>query len=255
MPTHRDEIRRRHPFFERMSLLRSVLETFEQVEDRRRGEVQDAEIEMRLRSTKGEVGEDEPESLIEYEIDTYMITSMHRLCQIIPLYSTFESLCNSTLATEGSRSIDKSLIQSARTRASAGRRNFVLTILDEAERRGMESPVWRTCKPSIRAFVTLRNHLVHSGLDVTDKLKSRLRTILPKIDEFPGSTPGDKLERLGHVGCFVQIPSSFVARMFDLLEKLATDLIVPVDSEAPDINESLQNLMNRARKGRRNDSY
>ena len=241
MPTHRQNLELSgHPFFYHMYLLRQVFDGFEHTDEQRGGTLQDATVKMRNRIAKDNVGEYEPELLVEDGIENVYVGLMHRLCQIVLLYSTFECLCKGTLGGKQTWSINESLIRRAKKRARGSkkqpRENFVLATLDAAERGGMESGIWPTRKPYIEAFVILRNHFIHEGLEVSDSLRNDLQPVLPVMNEFPGSTLEQKLEMLGRVGSLVHVPKSYVATLFHTLDELARSLIVPVDGEEPDID-------------------
>ncbi len=145
--------------------------------------------------------------------------------------------------------IDDSLFDNYKKRTKktkGGRKNFVLSVLCEAEHKGMESSVWQHSRSYFEVFVILRNHIVHDGLEFTKELADKLCRPIQCISEFPGHTTEQKLKRLGPVGNeLIQIPSAFVFKLFDLLEELATCLIVPVDSEVPDLDLSFKSWLEK----------
>ena len=217
MPTERDMLKLGgHPFFERMRTLRQLFDSFEQAEDERGGTYHDADIELRFRATTGNVGEYEPEALIDFGIETSIMQTMHLLCQIVLLYSTFESLCSGTLRAGSGWQIAQELVSRASSKAEKVPKNFVITLLEEAEKAGMQSSAWPRDRSYVEVFVAVRNHLVHQGLEVKNGLRK-------------------KLEYLGDDGSLIQIPRAFVSKMFELVKDLAAALIVPVDREAPEV--------------------
>ncbi len=250
MPTERDMLRAGgHPFFERMRTLRQLFFSFEQAEDARSGRCQDAEIELRLRARTGSVGEYEPEAQIDFGIETCIMQTMHRLCQIVLLYSTFESFCSGTLGAGTPWQISKEFVQRASKGPRKERRNFIIGVLEEAQGAGMQSIVWPAGRSSVEMFVALRGHLVHEGLEVNAKLRERVLPFVEGVPEIPGVSATDKLQSFGESGSLIQIPRAFVSKMFSVLEELGAALIVPVDHEAPDVNESIAELFRRARLG------
>ena len=234
MPTQREMLRLGgHPFFERMRTLRQLFASFEQAEDERSGTYQDAEIELRFRASTGNVGEYEPDALIEFRIETSIMQTMHRLCQIVLLYSTFESFCSGTLRAESDWQIAEGLVTRSSNKAKKDGKNFVLTILEEAEKAGMQSSAWPSQRFHVEVFVAMRIHLVHHGLEVNDRLRKKLSSFVGNIGEIPGSSANEKLQYLGDHGSLMQIPRAFVSRLFELVEDLAAALVVPVDRKAP----------------------
>lgn len=217
LTTQREYLRLTHPFFQRLRDLKGFFHYFEETEHYREGTAQDWEIELQLRANRGTAGNDEAEGLVEYQIDSVLIQTMQRQCQIIMLYSVFESLCKETGA-----------------RREKGK-NLVLTHLEHAEHAGMQSPVWPRDRNSIEVFVKLRHHLVHEGLEATEKLLTELTPLIHSVADFPGATATEKISWLRERRTLITIPRQFVETVLVKLEELGAALLIRVDGEQPDL--------------------
>jgi len=116
--------------------------------------------------------------------------------------------------------------------------NFLIALLQQAESEGMKCDTWETEKDRIRVFVELRNHMVHNGLEVSQKLRDRLEPIIESVPEIPGESRETKLDRLGETGHWIYLTREFVLKTFDALEELAACLIYPDDGEEEDYGAS-----------------
>lgn len=216
MATQRETVRLNHHFFQRLRDLKDFFHSFEETEHYRAGAAQDWEVELQLRANRGTVGDDEAQGLVEYQYDSVLIQTMQRQCQIIMLYSTFESLCKET----GARRKND--------------RNLVLHHLEQAALAGMQSTVWPQDRNSIEVFIKLRNHLVHEGLEATEELLTELTPLIHSVVEFPGASATEKICWLRARRTLITIPRQFVETVLAKLEELGAALLIRVDGEQPD---------------------
>lgn len=250
MSTWREIMSWGHPFFERMGTLQKLFDMFEGAVDTHGGALQDAEIEFLHRAHRGPVGDDEGAFFDGAKIEWTEMRAMLRLSQIVLLYSTFESLCKGNLQHRSSDwCVNEAAVGRAEKRKKSGKRrtnkrnqpteqppNLIVAILEEAEKEGMKSDVWPACRNHIEVLVRLRNHLVHTGLDVNEKLREKLRPFVESVDEFPGSTVEEKLDCLGKVGWVLDIPRAYSASLLRMLKQLGAALIILQDSELPEFD-------------------
>ncbi len=250
MSTWRDIMSWGHPFFGRMGTLQKLFDMFEGAVDTHGGALQDAEIEFFHRAHRGPVGDDEGAFFDGAKIEWTELRAMLRLSQIVLLYSTFESLCSGNLQHQSSDwYVNKPAVERAEKRRKPRKRrsdkisqptepkpNLILAILEEAAEEGMKSDVWPACRNHIEVLVRLRNHLVHTGLDVNEKLREQLRPFVESVDEFPGSTVEQKLDCLGKVGWVLDIPRAYSASLLRMLRELGAALIILEDGELPEFD-------------------
>jgi hypothetical protein len=194
LPTRREILKLSHPFFERLRDLKSFFDQFEEIEHQHGGTAQDWERELLLRGLKGTAGEDEAQALTEYQYNSVVIQTMHRQCQIIMLYSAFELMCKGILVDR--RRARTKLRQPRREKKLARKEDFVVRVLEAAERGGMQSSVWPDKRNAIEVFVRVRHHLVHEGLEVTYRFLNDVKPYIHSVDEFPGGSGKDKIDWL-----------------------------------------------------------
>jgi len=246
LKTQREFIRADDPFFHRLGKIRSMFDQFEREDEELGGRLQDVAVESRLpgRSVDAEGWHNAACERDEHH-------ALHRLSQIVLLYTTFEELCR----TLDNKPCDldaghgPGVVQKAKKRHKSGA-SFLLAVLDEMSNTGMQSSVWPDREADIRLFVMLRNHLVHRSLLVTDGLLNKKDAdgwtfckALDNASSFPGETldaqdnassfTGKTLDKkflvLGNKNWFVNLPSQFMKNLFDLIEQLAVEILVPND--------------------------
>lgn len=230
--TEREFVKIHHPYFERLRDIRLLFDYLNEREDQLGGTLQDDEIELIFRARTADATHWGAESLNESAFHCGQTFALHRLCQIVMLYSSFESMCKGSLGG-GVWSVDPQVVKKAKNRnkKSGGKENFVIALLDELLKIEMDSDVWPSKRPEIEAFVLLRNHLVHEGLEVSDSLRQKIEPFVEQNSCIPGDSVDKKLDSLGQPGTTIWLDRAYVEQLLKVLEQLGTEVLVPVDGQ------------------------